>query len=700
MNAKILSLNVDKSVSFSRFKARIESSIKAYSENLKFDEFEDIRELFVALQDAFETEDIIITAVDIKNYLRFKNALIQAFDVDVVYNPTVLNKIEIACMDDKKKMVMSAFPEPATVFITDDGMYSGFGMDNGSQYLILLPIDNNRIDSVLRKGVVPFLDSHIMPGDIPNDYYEEKSVNNEKVLKAVEQLKSSGSVVAVNGTKNAEVLKSCGDYVIGFNDVFVFTPHVEDKGNVNVTEYAAQLAKVSLDLSSANIGACISDIYSSGDVKYLCIAVAGDESAVVRKLYMSENESESSFVESAALELIELVGEKASGKRSIGIEISEENEENLITDDDKKSVGKKPLAILAVILGFAIVIAAVIGIVFHSQGSGSEFSGIFSSLFSKEEQTTDPTTTNPPAINKPAEPDVDKSLLKISDFIVSEFLKMSSSDIAAKSVITDHLAPDIITVNGEEIDAREALARLVTAELGSGFRTDVVKAQTVAIYTFLKFNGNNYTISGVQISSTYNDVVKDAVDEVFGEYLTYNGGLALAPYHLASAKSTFDVSNIIPYLKSVTLQDNPDVSVNDYHHTKEYSSSALRNIILRKNPDISLDSDPSKWITVKSHNEIISEDIGYVNSVIVGGVEMTGVEFRLNVMGIDELDSVCFDISYDAEKDLFSVETFGKGHGVGMSQTAANYMAVKGADYKKILETFFEGTVIAKEDNA
>ena len=126
------------------------------------------------------------------------------------------------------------------------------------------------------------------------------------------------------------------DNIPEFESVFVFTPHVEDKGDVNATEYAAQLAKVSLDLSVANIGASISDIYTSNDTKFICIAVANDESAVVRKLYMSEDETEASFIEAAAVELIELIGEKAAGVQSVGIEITEDN--NKITDEDKKPV--------------------------------------------------------------------------------------------------------------------------------------------------------------------------------------------------------------------------------------------------------------------------------------------------------------------------------------------------------------------------
>ena len=73
MRTKVLSLNVDRSMSFSRFQARIESSINNFTDDCVFQQFEDIREMFVALQSALENDELIITAVDVKNYLKFKN---------------------------------------------------------------------------------------------------------------------------------------------------------------------------------------------------------------------------------------------------------------------------------------------------------------------------------------------------------------------------------------------------------------------------------------------------------------------------------------------------------------------------------------------------------------------------------------------------------------------------------------------------
>ena len=81
--------------------------------------------MFVALQGALEDEGLVITAVDLKNYLKFKNALIQAFGTEIVYNSAVLNKIESSGLDDKRKKAFSAWnifnvPESTESFTLQD----------------------------------------------------------------------------------------------------------------------------------------------------------------------------------------------------------------------------------------------------------------------------------------------------------------------------------------------------------------------------------------------------------------------------------------------------------------------------------------------------------------------------------------------------------------------------------------------------
>ena len=689
MRTKVLSLNVDRSMSFTRFQARIESSINNYTDDCVFQQFEDIREMFVALQSALENDELIITAVDVKNYLKFKNALIQAFGTEVVSNSTVMKRVENLSLDDKKKQAFATFPEPATVFVSDDGLYSGFAMVNENQYLILLPIDNYRIDEILRNGVIPFLNEQLM-----NKYDDivsttEKPAYFDKVSFAVNSILECDSLVAVNGTRNAEVLKSCGDEVIGFDRAFVFTPYVEDKGKINPTEYTAQLARVSLDLSSAKFGACISDIYTSNDTKYICIAVSDGDSALVRKLYMSDDETEHEFIESAAVELIELIGEKVSGKRSVGIEINDASE-NAITDDDKKIAKKKPLAILAIVIGLVFIICAIFAFIFQSQGND---------FFNKEETSTTTTTTEPISTTEPTtvgSTAYDESMMKLSDYLVSTILSMDEATIQNNISEYSKDVPEFITVNGEKIPTKQALARLITAEISNGYRFDVSKAYTVAAYTCLKVIGNDFVLDNVRISQAANGVVTRAVESVYGEYLTYNNFLAVPLFHNLTAVSTLDMSAKLPYLKSVKLERHQDVNVRNYETNKVYSVEEMKAILLKNNSSVVLSDNPAEWVVVKEHDASVSAEAGNVKTVVFNGTEMTGIEFKMKVMGDDKLPSICFQIVYNAETSSFVVTTYGQGYGIGMGQVGAKYLETNDHDYKEILAKYYEGTTVTK----
>lgn len=58
------------------------------------------------------------------------------------------------------------------------------------------------------------------------------------------------------------------------------------------------------------------------------------------------------------------------------------------------------------------------------------------------------------------------------------------------------------------------------------------------------------------------------------------------------------------------------------------------------------------------------------------------------------LSSADFQIEKENQKITFLVH--GKGHGMGMSQFAANEMAKKGDDYTEILNYFFKEATISK----
>lgn len=728
MKVRLLALNAEKNISFARFQARIVGSIKNYANgNETFEHYEKMRDLFDSFGDALQNNDLIVIAVDEKRYFKLKKAVSQAFDVDLVQMPSVLNMLENnEELTDEQRRDFSTFPEPATVFLSKDGMYSGFGIDNGEKFIVILPIDNDRINLILRNGVSPYLAKGLGAGD-GEILSEAQHFDNEKVEIAISRLLESDSVVAINSTANSEVLKSLGDGIEHFSDVVIFTPYVEDKGEVNVTEYAAQLARVSLDLSAANLGASISDVYEAEGSKYICISVASGESATVRKLYLEDGETEEAFIESAAAELFELIGERAVGIRSVGIEVSDAPVEEEKPIEKKSS--KKTATVLAIIMGVVILLCAVLAIVFKMQGENGSLANTFRRIFGYE-TTVSETTTVVPTATEPTTvaPETDENKRKISEFIISDIIELEKKRQeeaenpteapsetepstnengetipSATEVAEDKGAPEFITVNGEKLPAKDAIAGLVSAEMGDGYDIEAVKAQAVVIYTYLKYRDNGFVIDGVQTDKNVGDEVKNAIDEVFGRYLSYNGEVALTPYFEIAAGGTSDSSLVFsgsyPYLKAISrLDGNPEAQVDGYEYTVQLKKGELQGILLDAGYEINVNDDPTKWIVIRERNNAVSSSVGYVKSVRVGGQDLTGYEFitKLSELG---LQSSCFKLSYDSASETFTFTSYGKGCGVGMSKAGANALAGQGYDYERILTTYFSGTTLSKEEN-
>ena len=239
-------------------------------------------------------------------------------------------------------------------------------------------------------------------------------------------------------------------------------------------------------------------------------------------------------------------------------------------------------------------------------------------------------------------------------------------------------------------------------EMGEGYDLEAIKAQTVAIYTYLKYRDNDFVIDGVALSEDYNEEVKTAVDSVFGEYLTYNNEIALTPFFEVAARKTTSGNNVFsnsyPYLKAVELKGNPDALVSDYKIEKKYSLGAMKGILLDYKSDLKLLDEPAAWLIIEEQDTSISSSIGYVTKIMVGNEEMSGIDFCTSVMGNNELASHCFTIAYNPTSEDFTITTYGKGVGVGMSKTGANYMAAEKSSYKKILSTYFDGTKLVKEE--
>ena len=716
MEMKLFSLYRNAADTSVKLQIKVIGCLNGFADSdISFDEYTSLKDMFGGLSKALKSSDFIVIAVDSSIYNSTKLKLMTALSLKKEQNEAVLKKLSKLDLDESAQEKNAAIPEGATVFVSVDGINSGFAVKKGSQTIVMIPFDDQRLDSVLKRGLVPYITNggrltSASETEAAPTHEEKEEITSQTASETSEQekdiaahtlniLKESDVKIAVNGNTNATVMREFAVGLDDFDEYFTFTPHIEDRGDYNVTDYTAQMARSAKDLSSATLGACISDIFTTNDgCDYICISVATDKSALVRKLYKEEGEDDAHLIRIACEEMFALIGEKAMGNNSVGIEIAQDEAPKA----DKKLSKKAKKAIISVI-AIILVAAITVGSVYFVKQKNNN----------KEPQTEPPVQTQAPETTTEAPVKADTmSLSKLMRFELVNGIKneepettpvettagaITANEPQTKEAPKDpNAVPSVITVNGQEIEAKEAIARIVTAETDSGFNAETLKAQAIITYTYLKYRDTNWRISNLTIADNYTQEAMDAVNEVFGHYLTFNDKVAFTPYCRMSAGKTANAStvfgNSFTYLKSVASAS--DKQRDGYKKEVLLTADDIKAGALAFDSTIEFPEDVSKWLTINAHDTAVSTGTGYVEKITVGNKEVSGVTFIYDIMKNKDLSSPCFSLSYDAESGTYTITTFGDGYGVGMSQLGADNMAVSGTKYDKILDQYFPGTFL------
>jgi len=280
---------------------------------------------------------------------------------------------------------------------------------------------------------------------------------------------------------------------------------------------------------------------------------------------------------------------------------------------------------------------------------------------------------------------------------------------AAEELMQKEKAQGIRLLDGDAVvdtDMHSYLVGVVAAEMPALFPAEALKAQAVAARTYaaycagLKRHGEAHICSysgccqawmsedelrqrwGADYDKYY-AMVKTAVEESAGEYLSYQGQPVLAAFHSSSAGATENsgqIWNHTPYLISVP---SPETAENLPQLISQVTLAPLdlRDTILSACPGADMSGAPDTWLGQRFENAA-----GRVDSLEIGGVNVAGTKLRQ----LFALRSTDFRLDFNGTDFVFTVA--GYGHGVGMSQYGAKLMAESGSDYKSILAHYYPGT--------
>lgn len=196
---------------------------------------------------------------------------------------------------------------------------------------------------------------------------------------------------------------------------------------------------------------------------------------------------------------------------------------------------------------------------------------------------------------------------------------------------------------------------------------------------------------------------QQAVTKTKGMYLTYQGETAIAPWFRVSAGATRNGEEVLPNQEYTALYSVP--CTRDYQAT-DY----LTNLKIKKKDYfdklIQWMQEKETWEGTKKNNpekiellDIETDSVGYILFLHYNLTWKDGTTASEKIPGeifreIFQLPSSHIEIVDMGKEILFTVK--GQGHGLGMSQYAANQLAKQGMDYVGILNTFFTNIAIDK----
>lgn len=299
------------------------------------------------------------------------------------------------------------------------------------------------------------------------------------------------------------------------------------------------------------------------------------------------------------------------------------------------------------------------------------------------------------------------SVLNKEAAAVSAVIKVPAETVSNPTQSESFILYDTSTKQTLTLSKEDYIFGVVAAEMPALYNEEALKAQAVAAYTFACARKaqnsdkdyditNDFTVDQSFINEnvarerwgenadTYTKKIKDAVSQTDGYMILYDKKPITAVYHAVSSGRTESCADIwgseIAYLKPVASEG--DKLAENYISNLTVSVEELKQ---KLSTLTEFTEDPTAFF-----GEYNRTESGAVKSVFLCGKEVSGSKIRAAL----DLKSSNFTVSY--QENVFTFTTYGYGHGVGMSQNGANYMATQGSSFTEILCHYYTGCTVEK----
>ncbi|MFU0800060.1 MAG: SpoIID/LytB domain-containing protein [Xylanivirga thermophila] len=259
-----------------------------------------------------------------------------------------------------------------------------------------------------------------------------------------------------------------------------------------------------------------------------------------------------------------------------------------------------------------------------------------------------------------------------------------------------------------EMPFEQYIAGVVAGEIKNDWPEETIKAQAIIARTFVldfiktkghsKYSKDAHVSTDIEEAQAWNqegvdDKILKAVQDTRGQVIVYNGDFAKTWFHSSAAGMTADAKEGLdykyenpPYITNVKSPDTGSaVPADERSWTATFPKSNVVSAIKKAGGTV---GDFSKVGIGKKGKS------GRAITLLFDNEEVAAAEFRIaidsTVMKSTMIDSI------QLQGNNIIIKGRGYGHGVGMSQWGAYYMAKEGKKAADIINYYFKGISIAR----
>lgn len=391
MVVKLMSLGLETTPKIVKAQAMIEETLEKYLDcNEKFTQYNNEKLFLTELSNSVKQDDVIVLVAESELFAPFKSFVAKAFQLRKKPSRQIIKLLRASCPEIKpdtqefKNQIL--IPSGATPLLSNDGLYSGFAIKSNNQIVLVLPLDVERLGTILDIGVVQYL-LKILPEIEEIEQEEEleleqknKQPYDEKLIKnTVQSLADKQLRFSIAQTNTVDFVYALSNDVVNLSSVIEFSDYFAQKGQMPPREYAVNLARGAKQNSNAPIGACLSQVFTTskedGQTEmfiYVCIADEHQANAV--KMFAKAGETPPQLIFSAINELFKMV---LSWSQTGDLfpppptksdeEIKEIQEQKKDKEKNKMKITTSIILLLAVV--FSIIIAVFLSDIYNIHGS-------------------------------------------------------------------------------------------------------------------------------------------------------------------------------------------------------------------------------------------------------------------------------------------------------------------------------------------